>query len=129
MTTSKSPLNVAMWAYEIGKKALPEYSCEKSNHIYIQPQLFALLILKQFFQEDYRGLVEVIDDFSDIKKILNLEIVPHYTTLQKASKRLLSSKRVQKLLKTTIKVAQHIEILKKKSAISAYLTFTILILL
>lgn len=120
-----------MWQCGLMKLAKRRYRniLAKNLTIYIQPQLFALLILKQFFQEDYRGLVEVIDDFSDIKKILNLEIVPHYTTLQKASKRLLSSKRVQKLLKTTIKVAQHIEILKKKSAISAYLTFTILILL
>jgi hypothetical protein len=119
MTTSKSPLSVAVWAYAIGKQALPSYSCEKSNHIYTQHQLFALLILKQFFQEDYRGLVEVISDFSEIRKALNLEIIPHYTTLHKASKRLLSSKKVQKLLKTTIKAAQHIEILKKKSIISA----------
>lgn len=119
MTTSKSPLSVAMWAYAIAQKALPTYSCEKSNHIYTQPQLFALLILKQFFQEDYRGIVEVINDFSDIKKVLELEIIPHYTTLQKASKRLLSSKKVQKLLKTTIQAAQHIELLKKKSNISA----------
>ncbi|MDO8603876.1 MAG: IS5 family transposase [bacterium] len=119
MTTSKSPLSVTVWAYAIAKESLPAYSCEKSNHIYTQHQLFALLILKQFFQEDYRGLVEVIKDFSDIRKILYLEIIPHYTTLQKASKRLLSSKKVQKLLKTTIQAAQNIEILKKKSSISA----------
>ena len=119
MTTSKSPLSVAVWAYAIGKQALPAYSCEKSNHIYTQHQLFALLILKQFFQEDYRGLIEVIADFSDIRKALDLKIIPHYTTLHKASKRLLSSKKVQKLLRKTIEVAQHAEILKKKSMISA----------
>ena len=119
MTTTKSPLRVAVWAYEIGKQALPAYSCEKSNHLYTQHQLFALLILKQFFQEDYRGLIGIISDFSDIQKVLELQTIPHFTTLQKASKRLLSSKKVQKLLKATIKVAQNIEILKEKSTISA----------
>jgi len=119
MTTSKSPINVAIWAYAIAKKSLPAYSHEKSPHKYTQHQLFALLILKQFFQEDYRGLVGIIADFSDIRKVLELEIVPHYTTLQKASKRLLSSKKIQKLLQTTIKAAQHIELLKEQSSLSA----------
>lgn len=119
MTTSKSPKNVAVWAYEIARQALPAYSCEKSNHLYTQHQLFALLILKQFFQEDYRGIVGLIDDFSDVKKVLEIEVMPHYTMLHKASKRLLSSKKVQKLLRKTIQAAQQVEILKTKSAISA----------
>lgn len=119
MKTSKSPLDVAVWAYKIATQSLPTYSCLKSNHIFTQPQLFTLLILKQFFQEDYRGIIEVIDDFSDIKKALELEILPHYTTLQKATQRLLSAKKVQKLLRKTIEAAQHINILKEKSTISA----------
>jgi hypothetical protein len=119
MKTSKSPLSVAIWAYKIAQKTLPAYSCEKSNHLYTQHQLFALLILKQFFQEDYRGLVEVITDFSDIREVLELENIPHYTTLQKASKRLLSSNKVQKLLRTTIKVAQQVKLLEEKSSLSA----------
>lgn len=119
MTTSKSPLNVASLAYAIAKKTLPAYSCEKSNHLYTQHQLFTLLILKQFFQEDYRGVIGIVTDFNDIRKVLKLEIMPHYTTLQKASIRLLSSNKVQRLLKTTIKAAQKVELLKIKSSISA----------
>jgi len=119
MKTSKSPLDVACWAYVIAQKSLPVYSCEKSPHKYTQHQLFALLVLKQYFQEDYRGLVGVITDFSDIRKVLELSIVPHYTTLQKAAKRLLDSKKIQRLLKTTILAAQNVDLVQKRSILSA----------
>jgi hypothetical protein len=119
MKTSKSPLAVASWAYLIAQRAIPKYSHTKSPHRYTQHQLFALLVLKQFFQEDYRGLTVIINDFSDLRAVLELDNVPHYTTLQKAAQRLLDSQKVQRLLKTTITAAQVIKAIGTTSSLAA----------
>jgi hypothetical protein len=55
---------------------------------YTQPRLFACLVLKSFFRIDYRGLVAVLEDMPNLRQILALSCVPHYTTLQKACVRL-----------------------------------------
>ena len=50
--TTKDPVAFARAALEAGKEALAEYSCPKSPHKFAQPQLFAMLVLKQFFKLD-----------------------------------------------------------------------------
>lgn len=85
--TSKSPLAVAREALSIGQDALPAYSAPKSKHSFTQPQLFAILVLRQFFRTDYRGIVALLQDFSDLRTALQLEHVPHFTTIQKAELR------------------------------------------
>ena len=74
MKTSKSPKAIATWAYAVAKAGLPAYSHERSPKKFTQHQLFTLLVLKQYFKKDYRSLVEIVEDFSDIRKILELEI-------------------------------------------------------
>jgi hypothetical protein len=85
--TSKSPLAVAREALAIGQEALPAYSAPRSKHSFTLAQLFAILVLRQFFRTDYRGIVEVLEDFSDLRAALGLTSVPHFTTLQKAEQR------------------------------------------
>lgn len=119
MKTSKSPLEIAHWAFAIGKASLPDYSHAKSPHKYTQPQIFALLVLKQFFQEDYRGIAIVVGDFSELRSALQLTTVPHFTTLQKAARRLLVSDQAQKLLHATITTAREADILADQSNLSA----------
>jgi hypothetical protein len=104
MTTSKSPVAVAYAAYEAGKKVLPSYRHEFSPKKFTQPQLFACLILKSFFNTDYRGIVAILSEHLVIRKILNLEHIPHYTTLQKASKNILKSKTVKRLMASLMKI-------------------------
>ena len=53
-TTAKDPLARACVALEVGEKAFKPYSCPKSPHKYTQPQLFAILVLRQFFGVDHR---------------------------------------------------------------------------
>lgn len=86
---SKSPVALAREALAVGQAGLPSYSSRFSRKDFTQPQLFALLVLKKFFQTDYRGLVEMVADFSDLRKVLKLKKVPHYSTLCYAEKRLL----------------------------------------
>lgn len=88
-TTTKDPIALAKAALAAGKQALPDYSCQKSPHKFTQPQLFALLVLRQFFRTDYRGLVVMLDRWSDLKTALGIQRTPHYSTLCYAERRLL----------------------------------------
>ena len=80
---------MAQAALAAGKQALTEYSCAKSPHKFTQPQLFALLVLKQFFKLDYRGVTQYLARWAELRSVLGLRKVPHFRTLHEASKRLL----------------------------------------
>lgn len=86
---TKSPKVLAQQAYHIASEALPAYSAPRSRHDFTQAQLFAILALKQFFQTDYRGIIQLLDDWPQLQKTLKLTKLPHYTTIQKAHQRLL----------------------------------------
>ena len=85
--TTKSPVAVALEALAVGEEALPPYGAARSKHVFTQPQLFAILVLRQFFRTDYRGMEQLLHDLSDLREALNLKRVPHFTTLQKAEER------------------------------------------
>jgi hypothetical protein len=86
---TKSPRAVAREALRLGQEALPAYSSKYSRKDFTQHQLFALLALKTFFKTDYRGVVTMLQDFSELRDDLALHKVPHYSTLCKAEQRLL----------------------------------------
>ena len=90
-TTCKSPRKVARAALEAGKEALSDYSHLKSPHKFTQPQLFAMLVLKQFFKLDYRGVVAWLSKWAELREALDLERVPNYSTLCYAEGRLLKN--------------------------------------
>jgi hypothetical protein len=87
--TTKDPIAVARAALKAGRKALPPYSHPKSPHKYTQAQLFAMLVLREFLRLDYRKLVVYLERWSDLRAALELERVPHYSTLCYAADRLL----------------------------------------
>ena len=67
------------------------YSCKYSKRIYTQHQLVVLVLLKEYISTDYRDFVELIDLMNDIREKLDLDKIPHYTTLQKFASRIPSS--------------------------------------
>jgi len=87
--TTKDPIALARAALEAGKEALPDYSHPKSPHKFTQPQLFAMLVLKQFLKLDYRGVVTWLSRWTELRDALELKRVPHYSTLCYAEGRLL----------------------------------------
>lgn len=86
---TKSPLRLAREALATAEAALPDYSATHSPKKFTQPQLFAILVLRQFFKTDYRGIVAMLEDMSDLREALGLATVPHYSTLCYAEQRLL----------------------------------------
>jgi hypothetical protein len=101
MITSKSPRMVAMVALAAGKDAFSDYSHKFSPKKFTQPQLFACLVLKEYEKKDYRGVCQLLKDCSDLRNAIELTVVPHYTALPKASRRLLKLERVRDLIVDT----------------------------
>lgn len=92
-----------MVALATGKEAFSDYSHKYSPKKFTQPQLFACLVLKEFEKKDYRGVCALLADCSDLRQVIGLAAVPHFTTLQKASRRLLRQDRVRRLLADTVR--------------------------
>jgi hypothetical protein len=91
---SKSAVRVAREALAAGQAALPEYGSRYSRRDYTQPQLFALLVLRQFLRTDYRGIVTLVAEWAELRRALGLKKVPHYSTLAHASRRILAEAEV-----------------------------------
>jgi hypothetical protein len=103
MITSKSPRTVAMVALAAGKEAFRDYSHKSSPKKFTQPQLFACLVLKEFEKKDYRGVSQLLADCTDLRDAIGLRFVPHFTTLQKACRRLLRFDRARRLIERTVR--------------------------
>jgi len=101
-TTSKSPKDILLTALSVGQAKLSDYSHRNSPKKFTQPQLFACLVLKTSLGLDYRGLEGLLEDSADLCQLIGLESVPHYTTFQKASRKLLANTLVQALLDETV---------------------------
>jgi hypothetical protein len=65
----------------------------RSRKDFTQPQLFAILALKTFLKTDYRGVVQFLADFAELRDDLGLKKLPHYSTLCYAAARLLKKGR------------------------------------
>jgi hypothetical protein len=100
--TSKSPVKVALTALAVAERALPPYAHRFSPKKFTQHQLFACLVLKGFFHTDYRGIAEILRDMPSLREVLGMEVVPHFTTFQKAAQRLLGKAPANRLLEQTI---------------------------
>lgn len=88
---TKSPVRVGRHALAVGSLAVRRYNHRFSPRKYTQPQLFACLVLKTCLKVDYRGLTAHLADHSDLRMALGLVAVPHFTAIQKPSRRLLAA--------------------------------------
>ena len=66
------------------------YSSKFSKKIYTQHQLLALILFKDYRNQHYREFIEDVGDMEKVQEILDLPIVPHFTTLQKFLRRIKS---------------------------------------
>lgn len=119
MKTSKSPKRVLIVAFAIGREALPAYAHKYSPKKFTLPQLFACLTLKEFLQLDYRKLATTLMDSPSWVEVLGLKQVPHFTTFQKAAKRLLRSAEARRLLDATVRQAQSRGRLSKRISLAS----------
>ena len=114
MTTSKSPRRVLQVAYEAARQALPAHRHKFSPKKFTQPQLLACLVLKEFSHLDYRGLAEHLADHPDLRALIGLNAVPHFTTFQKAAQRLLAAVPGRKMLDAVLERALKSRVRKRR---------------
>ena len=79
---AKTMLNVLMRA------RVPLYMHRKSNHLYTVWQHLILLALRQYEGKSYRRFVEWLHEAYYLRMFMQLDKVPHYTTLQKFAARM-----------------------------------------
>jgi hypothetical protein len=89
---TKSPKALARLALRVAEKSLPSQSSKHSPKTFTQAQIFAILVLKAFFRTDYRGIVDLLEDWKDLQDELGLKKVPHFSTLWHAEQKLLKKR-------------------------------------
>jgi Transposase domain (DUF772) len=86
---TKSPLAVAREALVVGERTLPAQTNKFSRKDYTLAQLFALLVLRKFFRTDFRGVVTIVREWSELRDVLGLDKVPDHSTLWHVEQKLL----------------------------------------
>jgi len=119
MKTSKSTLTVARMALRAARDALPDYARLKSPRKFTQPQLLACLVVKEFAGKDYRGIHVMLAEWSDLRDVLELTKVPHFTTLCQAAKRLLRKPLADALQTSTLALCRKAKLLKDTTKLAA----------
>jgi transposase len=118
-STSKSPNRVLLVAHGVARRCLPAYSHRCSPKKFTQHQLFACLVLKEFLKLDYRGTEGVLLDSPSLRAAIGLQSTPDFTTLQKASRRLLKLSVVRRMLGDTLAKARQMRVFKKRVPLAA----------
>jgi hypothetical protein len=80
---SKSALAVAREALAVAGAALPRYASRFSRRDgYPLPQLFAVLVVRKFLRQDYRGIEALLGEWAELRAAIGLaERVPDHSTL------------------------------------------------
>ena len=111
MSTNKYIRFVEIATQAIKASRIALYSNKFSKKTYNQHQLLFLLLLKEYTGEDYRDIVELVDLMEEMKTKIELDEVPHFTTLQKFSQRINSfifNRLLNRLIKLFYDWGEHI---------------------
>ena len=115
MKTTKSTLSVARMALRAARNSLPDHAKAKSPKKFTQPQLLACLVVKECLHLDYRGVQSLLSEWSDLRRVLGLTAIPHFTTLCAAAKRLLGKSKADAILDAVLHHCRRAKILSKRS--------------
>ena len=69
----------------------PLYSSKYSKKTYTPHQLLILLLLKEYLSEDCRDTIELTEIMDSLRERIQLDEVPHFTTIHKFCQRIRSS--------------------------------------
>ena len=60
MLSSRSPRKVLLTAYRLARRTLPDHTCRCSRHDFTLAQLFACLVLREFYGLSYRRVEQLL---------------------------------------------------------------------
>jgi len=102
-------------AFRAGRESLPDHRHRKSPKKFTQPQLLACLVIKEFLRLDYRGVHMLLREWSDLRRILDLSKVPHFTALCAADKRLLGKNKATAVLDAVLQHCRKARLLARRT--------------
>lgn len=97
METSRSPRKVLRVAYRLASKVLPDHASRFSRHDFTLAQLFACLVLREFFNLSYRRTEQLLRDSPQWLADIGLAEPPDHNTLWRAFE-LLNRRRFNRML-------------------------------
>jgi hypothetical protein len=98
MLTSQSPRMVMRTAYHLARRLLPEHSCKFSRQDFTLAQLFACLVVREFFDLSYRRTEALLADSPAWLADIGLAKAPDHNTLWRAFESLLARRRCSRML-------------------------------
>src|SRR5947199_4294587 len=98
MLTSRSPRTVLLVAHHLARRLLPKHSCKFSRHDFTLAQLFACLVVREFFGLSYRRAEALLADSPAWLIEIGLTRVPDHNTLWRAFEALLATRRCTRML-------------------------------
>ena len=98
MQTSQSPRKVLLVAYHLARRLLPEHSSKFSRHDFTLSQLFACLVLREFFGLSLRRTEALLIDCPQWLSDIGLCKAPDHNTLWRAFESLLTARRCDGML-------------------------------
>ncbi len=98
METSQSPRKVIVLAWRVGKSCLPQYASKFSRHDFTLAQLFACLVLRQFYNLSYRKTEALLRDSPSWRRAIGLKKTPDHNTLSDAFDVVVQAERLGKML-------------------------------
>lgn len=106
-------------AFALGRKTFRNYRSKFSRRDFTRPQLFAVLVLKEFEKKSFRGVEALLIDCPEWCAAIGLHKVPDHTTLCRAAAELLKIKSANRFLDHTIKFVRSCKLLGKFIALGA----------
>jgi len=85
-------------AHELACLQLPEHSCRFSRHDFTLAQLFACLVMREFFDLSYRRTEALLADAPQWLEDIGLSKAPDHNTLWRAFDSLLATRRCSRML-------------------------------
>src|SRR5256885_13770003 len=98
MLTSRSPRTVLLVAHHLARRLLPKHSCKFSRHDFTLAQLFACLVVREFFGLSYRRTEALLNDSPQWLADVGLTRAPDHNTLWRALDALLARRRCRDMV-------------------------------
>jgi hypothetical protein len=92
-------------AYQLARQLLPEHSCKFSRHDFTFAQLFACLVVREFFGLSYRRTEALLADSPEWLAAIGLSKPPDHNTLWRAFESLVTTRRCNRMLDLLAKLS------------------------
>jgi hypothetical protein len=81
-------IEAAKIAYQLAREGLPRYAHAKSPHYFTFQQLGACALIRTILRLSFRDMQQFLKENDEMRRALDLRVVPDYTTLMRAEQKM-----------------------------------------